>query len=170
MLTRLLSFILFLSVVVYSCKKEDVPPDTLPEKPDNTVVFNVNKNTILQLVNQVRLAGCNCGSTAMPPVSAITWDDQLGKAAYDHSVDMKTNNYFTHIGLNGSDPGQRITAAGYNWKTYGENIANGYTSEKAVIDGWLKSEGHCKNIMGKNFKHMGVGRNGNYWTQIFGAK
>ncbi len=170
MLTRCLGFIFILSIVFYSCKKEDVATIKDPEEPENTVVYNVSKNVILQLVNDVRLAGCNCGSTTMPPVNALTWNDQLGKAAYDHSLDMKNNGYFSHTGLNGSNPGQRIKAAGYNWTTYGENIANGYTTEQVVVNGWLKSEGHCKNIMGKNFKHMGVGRSGNYWTQVLGSK
>jgi uncharacterized protein YkwD len=106
----------------------------------------------------------------MPPVSIVVWNDQLAKAAFDHSVDMKTNNYFSHTGLDNSDPGQRITAAGYTWHAYGENIANGYTSEQAVIDGWLNSEGHCRNMMNADFKDMGVGRDGNYWTQEFGIK
>ena len=106
----------------------------------------------------------------MPAVAVVTWNDKLAKAAYYHSVEMKSNDYFSHTGLNGSNAGQRITAAGYTWKTWGENIANGYTTEQAVVSGWLSSEGHCKNIMGINFKEMGVGRQGNYWTQVFAAK
>jgi uncharacterized protein YkwD len=83
---------------------------------------------------------------------------------------MNKNNYFSHTGLDGSSPGDRITRVGYNWRAYGENIAKGYTSEQAVMNGWLQSEGHCKNIMSSNVKEMGVGRDGNYWTQVFAAK
>jgi uncharacterized protein YkwD len=46
----------------------------------------------------------------------------------------------------------------------------GYTTEKQVVDAWLKSPGHCKNIMNKNYKEMGVARVGTYWTQTFGTK
>ena len=106
----------------------------------------------------------------MPPVSPVTWNDQLAKAAYEHSADMKTKNYFEHIAPDGSNPGERITATGYIWRTYGENIALGYKDEQAVMNGWLTSEGHCKNIMNANFKEMGAGREGNYWSQEFGAK
>ena len=134
------------------------------------IVYNVSKSKILQLINNVRQTGCNCGATSMPPVALVAWNDKLAKAAYDHSVEMNANDYFSHTGLNGSNAGQRITAAGYTWKTWGENIANGYTTEQAVVSGWLSSEGHCKNIMGVNFKEMGVGRQGNYWTQVFAAK
>jgi len=175
---RILTIIAILSVLTFSCKKQDLPANNETgntgsgnnggSAPD--VVYNVSKSKILQLINNVRQTGCNCGSTTMPPVAAVTWNDKLGKAAYDHSVDMKSNDYFSHTGLNGSNAGQRITAAGYTWKAYGENIAKGYSTEQAVVNGWLSSEGHCKNIMSSNFKEMGVGREGNYWTQDFGAR
>jgi uncharacterized protein YkwD len=83
---------------------------------------------------------------------------------------MQTLNYFSHTAKDGSDPGTRITKAGYTWRAYGENIAFGYPDEQAVMDGWIHSEGHCKNIMSPNFKEMGAGRAGDYWTQEFGAK
>ena len=53
---------------------------------------------------------------------------------------------------------------------YGENIANGYTAERSVVDGWIKSPGHCKNLMNKAYKEMGVAKIGTYWTQEFATK
>jgi len=175
MLYRFLSILFILSVLIISCTKQDLPEISNTGAGNNggttsDIVYNVSKSKILQLVNSVRQSGCNCGNTVMPPVAIVTWNDKLAKAAFDHSVEMKSNDYFSHTGLNGSDAGQRITAAGYAWKTYGENIAKGYTTEQAVVNGWLSSEGHCKNIMGANFKEMGVGRQDNYWTQDFGAR
>jgi len=175
MFYRFLSILLLLSVLIFSCTKQDLPGTSNTGAGNNggtnsDIVYNVSRSKILELVNSVRQAGCNCGNTPMPPVAVVTWNDKLAKAAYDHSVEMKSNDYFSHTGLNGSNAGQRITAAGYTWKTYGENIARGYTSEQAVVNGWLSSEGHCKNIMGANFKEMGVGRQGDYWTQLLGAR
>jgi len=178
MRSRFLLIVLFSIVLLFSCTKQDIPANNQTGNTGTgntggntpTIVYNVNKTKLLELVNAVRKTGCNCGNTAMPPVAAVTWNDKLAKAAYDHSVDMKSNDYFSHTGLNGSGAGQRITAAGYIWKTYGENIANGYTSEQAVMNGWLGSEGHCKNIMNASFKEMGAGREGNYWTQILAAR
>jgi uncharacterized protein YkwD len=83
---------------------------------------------------------------------------------------MYTNNYFNHTGLNGSSAGDRIIAAGYAWRSFGENIAKGYSTEQSVMDGWIRSEGHCKNIMNPGFKEMGVARVGTYWTQEFGSR
>lgn len=156
---------------LYSCQKEDtstkIPPDP---NPSGAPGATVNKTTLLQLVNDIRQAGCTCGSTVMPPVPPVAWNDLLATAAFNHSSDMNTNDYFSHTGVNGSSAGDRITAVGYNWRAYGENIARGYSTEQAVMDGWIKSEGHCKNIMSSLFKEMGVARVGNYWTQEFGSK
>jgi len=168
---RILPVILLVSTLFFSCKKTDVVVDNSNANNNNNgTVYNVNKATLLQLVNDIRKKGCTCGATVMPAVSAVIWNDQLAKAAYDHSVDMNTQDYFSHTGLDGSSPGQRITAAGYSWTSYGENIAEGYSTEQIVMNAWLGSEGHCKNIMNVGFKDMGVGRDGNYWTQDFGSK
>jgi len=173
MLRHFLPVILITSILFISCKKGDaVAGDNTSANSNNSsnIVYNVNKATLLQLVNDIRTKGCTCGTTAMPPVAKLVWNDQLAKAGYDHSVDMKTNNYFSHTGLDGSTPGQRIKAAGYQWNSYGENIAIGYPTEQDVMNGWLNSEGHCKNIMSGLFKDIGVGEDGNYWTQEFGTK
>lgn len=173
---RILPVILLGSFLFSSCKKTDVVVDNSNSTGNNNnssnsnVVYNVNKATMLQLVNDVRQKGCTCGTTVMPPVGVVAWNDQLAKASYDHSVEMNTHDYFSHTGLNGSDPGQRITAAGYPWSSWGENIAEGYSTEQIVMNAWLGSEGHCKNIMNGGFKDMGAGRDGNYWTQDFGSK
>ena len=166
-LVVLFSFSLF----IISCEKNDVvDPKTGGSGSGTSTVYNVDKTVMLQLVNNVRQSGCNCGSTVMPPVSPVVWNDLLALAADNHSKDMLANNYFNHTGLNGSTPGDRIRAAGYNWRAYGENIAYNYPTEQAVMNGWLNSEGHCKNIMNGTFNEMGVAREGNYWTQEFGRR
>jgi hypothetical protein len=130
----------------------------------------INKTVLLQLVNQVRKSGCTCAGKYYPPVPTLQWNDQLEKAAMAHSQDMSAKKYFSHTAPDGSNGGVRIERAGYHWMAYGENIASGYKSEQEVIRGWLSSPGHCKNIMNKNYREMGVARAGNYWTQTFGAR
>jgi uncharacterized protein YkwD len=105
----------------------------------------------------------------MPAVPALQWNAKLEAAAQAHSDDMKAQNYFSHTGKDGSSVGTRIMRQGYTWNTWGENIARGYRDAKAVMDGWIKSEGHCKNIMGKNFTEVAVARdggNGTIWTMV----
>ena len=130
----------------------------------------VNKSLLLQLVNDVRKKGCKCGDTYYYPTTPLTWNTQLETAAYNHSKDMYQKKYFSHRAPDGSNGGVRIDRVGYQWKAFAENIAAGYATEKAVVEGWIKSPGHCKNIMGKAYKEMGVARMGNYWTQEFATK
>ena len=130
----------------------------------------INKTVLLQLVNRVRQSGCTCAGKYYPPVPPVQWNEQLEKAAQAHSQDMSAKKYFSHTAPDGSNGGVRIERAGYHWMAYGENIASGYKSEQEVIQGWLSSPGHCRNIMNKNYREMGVARAGNYWTQTFGAR
>ncbi|MGI9612281.1 MAG: CAP domain-containing protein [Acidimicrobiales bacterium] len=116
---------------------------------------------VLNRVNAER-AGAGCG-----PVS---YNGQLNSAALSHSQDMSANGYFSHTGLNGSQPWDRAVAAGYSYSSMGENIAQGYGSADAVMNGWMNSSGHRANILNCSFTEMGLGRagNANYWTQLFG--
>lgn len=65
---------------------------------------------------------------------------------------MAVKNYFSHISPTGSTMVSRINATGYSWSTIGENIAAGYPTVNAVIDGWMASDGHCANLMNPNFR------------------
>ncbi len=143
---------------------------TTDPRPVNPGPTPVNKNLVLQLVNEVRKKGCNCGGTWYPAAAPLTWNVQLEQAALVHSNDMYANNYFSHAAKDGSKAGQRLDNAGYPWRTYGENIAFGYRSEREVVKGWVQSAGHCKNLMSPAFKEMAVSRVGDYWTQVFGNK
>jgi uncharacterized protein YkwD len=164
---KTLMFLPLIFAFLVSCTKSGVME---PAETPSTVPSTVNKTTLLQLVNDVRKKGCQCGDTWYGPASAVSWNAQLEAAAYRHSRDMFEKKYFSHTGTDGTDAGDRITAAGYNWTTYGENIGQGYSSEQAVINGWLNSPGHCRNIMGKNYREMGVARVGGYWTQVMASK
>lgn len=131
---------------------------------------------MLTLVNNARAQTRSCGTMSYQAAPALAWNCQLENAAYGHSLSMAENDYFSHTGNDGSDPGDRISAAGYDWVTYGENIAAGYRDAESVMDGWLTSAGHCANLMNSSFKDIGVGvaegsgTYGSYWTQDFAAQ
>jgi len=160
------------------------PPEAItatePAQPAATGSENLNgkqEQIILAVVNFVRSQGFQCGSTFYQPAPPLQWNAQLEEAAQKHSDDMADNNNFNHIGTDGSDPGDRLRAAGYDWRTYGENIAAGYSTILSVLQGWLGSSGHCRNIMNPNFEHMAIAKATNsrstydvYWTQVFGAE
>jgi uncharacterized protein YkwD len=133
------------------------------------------KQSFLEHINRVRAAGCNCGTTYMPPVPPLTWNNNLQKAAEGHAWDMSNNNYFSHTSRDGRTMEDRVVFAGYRFNGYknfaiGENIAEGQESIDEVMDGWIKSPGHCKNLMNAQFKEVGVAENHKYWVQDFGYR
>jgi uncharacterized protein YkwD len=67
--------------------------------------------------------------------------------------------------------GERITDCGYPQAGWGENIADGYTTAQAVLDGWLSSPGHRANIEDPSFRATGVAAAGAslYWSETFGS-
>jgi uncharacterized protein YkwD len=64
---------------------------------------------------------------------------------------------------------QRLSACGYPGRTWGENIAMGFTTPDAVLAGWLASPGHRANLEDPAFRAIGVGVAGLYWAQDFGG-
>lgn len=131
----------------------------------------------LELVNQVRSSGASCGNDRYGPAPALSMNAELRQAARCHSLDMATQNYFSHDGLDGTSPWTRIAAAGYRGFPAAENIAAGYADARLVVNGLMGSAGHCKNIMQASSNEIGIGFSSSstaayrtYWTQDFGRR
>lgn len=128
---------------------------------------------LLQQINAARAAGRSCGATAFAATSALAWNARLFTAAEGHSRDMANNNYFSHTSLDGRSASRRVTDAGYVWRATGENIAAGQRDVSTVMNGWLASEGHCRNIMNPSYQDVAVAcvqqtgsTYGRYWTMV----
>ena len=130
----------------------------------------IDKEILLDLVNDLRAKGCDCGGTIMPATTKLEWDYQLERAAIAHSIDMNVQGYFSHTSLDGATYADRINGTDYEGSPRGENIAAGYGNEEAVFNGWKNSPGHCKNMMNSGHTDIAVGRSGSYWTMNFGKK
>lgn len=136
---------------------------------------NSFRKEFLKRVNAVRSKGCRCGGKYMAPAPALEWNDKLEKAALAHARDMNRNGYFSHTSRNGNSVKDRVERAGYKLTgyhtySYGENIAAGQRSIEQVMNSWIKSAGHCKNLMNPNFREIGVAENNYYWVQNFGMR
>lgn len=115
---------------------------------------------VIRLVNEIR---------AENGLKALSYDWELGRVARYKSQDMKDNKYFAHNSPVYGTPFQMIRNFGISYRSAGENIARGYATPQAVVNGWMNSSGHRANILNANFTHIGVGyvSGGNYWTQMF---
>ncbi len=131
----------------------------------------------LELVNAARSKPRKCGKTAFAAVPPLKLAPLLERAALAHAKDMAAHSRFDHIGSDGSRPADRVTRAGYKWRSVAENIAAGSPDVETVVEGWLASPGHCTNIMGRQYTEMGVAffvdmksEADIYWAQVFGSR
>lgn len=102
----------------------------------------------------------------------LTMDDKLMKAAQDRANELTKE--FSHTRPNGTSCFTIFTKYDITAGCSGENIAAGQRDAQSVMDAWMHSEGHKKNIMNKNFNKIGVGLVMNskdeysyYWVQLF---
>lgn len=118
---------------------------------------------VIRLVNEIRTQN---------GLNTLAYDWQLGRVARIKSQDMKDNRYFAHNSPVYGTPFQMIRNFGISFRSAGENIAKGYVTPQAVVNGWMNSSGHRANILNAKYTHIGVGfvSGGNYWTQMFIAK
>lgn len=132
---------------------------------------------VLDLTNENRARGAVCGGEPFGPAPPLEMNEVVRVAARLHSQDMGAQDYFSHDSLDGRSFADRMSEAGYTGASpWGENIAAGYSTPEAVVQGWMESPGHCRNIMNPDFRVIGIGyahvdssSYGHYWTQDFGG-
>ena len=132
---------------------------------------------ILQLTNEARRKN---------HLPSLDWDNNLAFKAREKSDDMLKKNYFSHTSPEGKtvkDRMQEEKPASYRTiSQVGENIYMGSrfdyatdikTQARLIVDGWMTSPGHRKNMLDPNYTHLGVGVAARgkdcYATQIFAA-
>lgn len=112
---------------------------------------------VLTRVNAARGIGRSCGGEPFEAAPAIRWSAKLAHAAAQHAWDMAARRYFSHNSPEGGSVADRVLAADYRFRALGENIA-AMPAKNAdlVVVGWLKSPGHCANIMNRQFTEIGA--------------
>jgi uncharacterized protein YkwD len=103
-------------------------------------------------------------------VRELKADNGLDRVAQEQADWMARVQTLTHRGQDGST----ITQRAKEWQYAGENIGYGYRSPQEILDAWIQSENHYKNIVNERYSHVGIGyadANGiRYWCVVFGGK
>ena len=130
---------------------------TIPQVSSAVTSF---ESEVVRLVNEIRV------QNGLKPLTA-NWE--LSRVARYKSQDMRDQGYFSHTSPTYGTPFQMIKSFGLSFRTAGENIANGYATPQAVVNGWMNSSGHRANILNASYTQIGVGyvAQGHYWTQMF---
>ena len=129
-------------------------------------------------MNRHRQAGTSCPSGPKDSVGPLEMSPELRIAARCHSMDMATNDFFSHTGSGGTSFSDRARSAGYSGRPRGENIAAGNGTGVASVEQWMNSrDGHCDAIMAGASNEVGIGYMPytpsmwrHYWTAVFGSR
>ena len=113
----------------------------------------------------------NRRAIGQPP---LRFNRRLGQAAMVHACDMLIHDFFDHRGSDGSNSQRRVRNAGYEDCIVAENIAWGYPQSQQIINGWMNSAGHRRNMMHPRIEEFGVGitqgPKGPYWVLVVGKQ
>ena len=136
------------------------PTETQPTETQPEDIVSKYEQEVFDLVNKVREEN---------NLSPYTYNAKLSDVARIKAQDMKDNNYFDHTSPTYGTPYEMMTQFGIKYTAAAENIAQGYPTPEAVVDGWMHSAGHRANILDPEFTQIGIGyvADGNYWTQMF---
>lgn len=117
-------------------------------------------NEILKLVNEQRKAN---------NIAELRYRNDIQECADIRADEIIT--LFDHTRPDGTDCFTVFDEKGIKYTTVGENIAQGYIDPASVMEGWMNSENHKKNILSPDFTGMAVGiaeKDGTYyWVQLF---
>jgi uncharacterized protein YkwD len=112
---------------------------------------NSLESALHEAVNATRLQHKRIALVRLPELDAV---------ARAHSADMASRRYFSHVSPEGSNPVDRIERGGLDGFTLAaENL--GQTDEanpnSAILDGWLASADHRRNLLAPPFNATGIG-------------
>lgn len=116
---------------------------------------------LLARINAARLA-----QGLYPYVSS----PQLNAAAQRHSDDMAAHGQLSHTGSDGSSETQRILEAGYGAYEFGPVVAESIHQGDNPFDAWLGQLNDRNNLLHQQYREVGLGAAGGYWTVTFGAQ
>jgi len=124
---------------------------------------------VLQLTNRER------EKAGLQPLEL---DLKLSSSASWKADDMADKDYFDHSDGGGRDFVDRAEKFGYaDWTYLGENIAAGQPTPEEVVQEWMASPGHRKNILKPQYREIGIGYAAaprssfrSYWVQEFGTR
>ena len=147
-----------------------------------------DEQLVLELINRARAnpaaeaarlgidlnEGLLPGTLTTTPKQPLAPHQLLNDVAAAHSQDMIDRDFFAHVNPDGADPGDRIAAAGYSARSWGENIAIDAGAAQAH-DLLFRSAGHRVNMLRDSFRELGVGvRARDDWgvtmTEVFASR
>jgi len=112
------------------------------------LVSTVLPAVVVDLTNDER------AELAAAPLQRNSLLDQAARAKAQHMAD---NQYFAHFAPDGTTPWSFFADSGYVYAHAGENLAIHFTDSTEVVEAWMQSPAHRKNIVDQKYTEIGVG-------------
>ena len=108
----------------------------------------LEKEALIRLTNEAR---------SINGLTELTENELLDTVAEERARDMIDKQYFAHVSPTGEGASDVAQRSGYRYKIIAENIAKGsFLTNQKLIDGWMQSPGHRKNILSSDVREIGV--------------
>lgn len=114
--------------------------------PKNVYSTSITDENIIILTNEERTKN---------NIDEVTANQLLSQAAYKKGNAILENQIFSHT-IDGKSFSQWIKDSGYKYTYIGENLAIDFVSSEGVVNAWLASPSHKKNLLNDSFKEIGV--------------
>jgi len=103
-------------------------------------------------------------------LGALRPNATLERVASGHARDMMANGFFGHVSSNGDTFVDRTRAQGYAYCHVAENLAKGQSSFDNVLQQWMTSPAHRRNVLHGQVTEFGLVRGaGNLWVLVLGT-
>lgn len=89
-------------------------------------------------------------------LAPLQWNSRLAEAAAAHGADLQTCGKLAHDGCDGSTLPLRVTRTGYGFRRVSENLALCPCDAAGVVQLWMTSDGHRRNLLDPNVSEMGA--------------
>ena len=138
-------------------------PSSATSRPSS---FNATESRIFDLINAQR---------QRQGLRPLVYNPQLDRMAKIQAENMARFQKMAHTIPEASLPtlGARARYVGYVYGRIAENVALGYPTAETVVEGWMNSSGHRRNILDRDVVETGIGiarssAGGLYYCQVFG--
>lgn len=110
-------------------------------------VSDVTPGNIIKQTNTARTAN---------NLPTLKTNSLLNKAAQAKANDMIRQQYFAHISPSKVTPWAFFKQAGYSYRYAGENLAIDFSESEDIIQAWLNSPSHRRNLLSTRYSEIGV--------------
>jgi uncharacterized protein YkwD len=130
--------------------------------------YNATESRIFDLINAQR---------QHQGLRPLVYNPQLDRMAKIQAENMARYQKMAHVlpGANLPTLSDRAKYVGYVYGHIAENVALGFPNAETVVEGWMNSSGHRRNILDSDVVETGIGiarssAGGIYYCQVFGRQ